>query len=117
MSCNLCPTLEGGAFFFGTDCDIGAGSGAGMSTEAFMTRNSNLSSPMLQIQSVQYVQLRGSIATQRGTEKASGHVPPIYPISAGGFRPNALVQTPGIAAAGKNIVENQSVDFVARAMH
>jgi hypothetical protein len=55
--------------------------------------------------------------TQRPTDKVSGHVPPIYPVNAGGFRPNALVQTSEITAIGKNTLKNQCVDFVARAMH
>jgi len=51
------------------------------------------------------------------TDKVSGHVPPIYPINAGGFRPNVLALTLGITAIRKNTLKNQGVDFVARAMH
>jgi hypothetical protein len=50
-------------------------------------------------------------------EKKSGQDSTNYPVSAGGFHPNASVQTPKIAAIGKNTLKNQCVDFVARAMH
>jgi hypothetical protein len=61
--------------------------------------------------------LGANTISERKNHKVAGHVPPIYPISAGGFRPNAPVQTTGITAIRKNTLKNQRVDFVARAMH
>ena len=48
---------------------------------------------------------------------ASGQVPPIYPVDAGGFRPNKSAQTSGFSVIGVNCMKNQSINFVARAMH